>query len=129
MLRPLQMQKSQKIGLAVVFGLVAIDIAFDVTRTVYTVDAYLSNFPDQNAIWAILEPTIAVIVCSLPCYRGLVARKDTPGSTTMVETYPTHASSKLPFSNISSDSGTLRSKSVPSEADGSKRGGDSMDYV
>jgi hypothetical protein len=75
MLRSSIMHTSQKVGLAAVFGLVTIDIIFDILRTVYTASMDLANFPDQNTLWALLEPTIAVIVCALPCYRGFLSRR------------------------------------------------------
>jgi len=73
MLRSMLTRTSQKVGLAFVFGLVGIDIVFDILRTVYTASLDLANFPDKNTLWVILEPTIAVVVCALPCYRGFLS--------------------------------------------------------
>jgi hypothetical protein len=72
MLRTLLMKTSQKIGIYLVFSLVLIIITFDILRTVFTLQMR-PDFQDENAIWAILEPTIAVMVCALPCYRGLLS--------------------------------------------------------
>ncbi|KAF2731921.1 hypothetical protein EJ04DRAFT_514218 [Polyplosphaeria fusca] len=73
MLKPMLMRRSQKIGLAVVFGLVLIITLFDVLRTVYTLSMELMTYQDKILVWTILEPIIAVIVCTLPCYRSLVS--------------------------------------------------------
>lgn len=72
MIRSLHMGFTQKIGLAVVFALVLVIVAMDILRTVYTLAMDLTEGQDANALWGILEPTIAVIVCALPCYRGLL---------------------------------------------------------
>lgn len=81
MLRSLHMARSQKIGLAAIFTIVVIDIVFDILRTVYTASAYLSQFPDANAVWALCEPSVAVMVCALPSYRGLLSRHNRGSST------------------------------------------------
>lgn len=68
------MSTSRKVGLAAIFLLAVVDIIFDITRTIYTVDGgAVTLYP----IWDILEPTIAVIVSSLPTYKALsrVSRK------------------------------------------------------
>lgn len=74
MLGPLRMKKREKIGLAFIFALVLIDVAFDILRVVFTVSSALSRFPDQNVLWNNLDALIAVLVCTLPCYRGLLSR-------------------------------------------------------
>lgn len=71
-LKSLHMSMRQKIGLAFVFALVLIIVAIDILRTVYTLDMDLKQGQDANALWGVLEPTIAVIVCALPCYRGIL---------------------------------------------------------
>jgi len=73
MLKSLHMGIMQKGGLAIVFALVLIIVAMDILRTVYTLAMDLSESQDSNALWGILEPTIAVIVCALPCYRGFLS--------------------------------------------------------
>ncbi|KAF2019510.1 hypothetical protein BU24DRAFT_386445 [Aaosphaeria arxii CBS 175.79] len=72
MLKPMLMPLSQKIGVAFVFSLVFIIIAFDILRTVYTL-RMSPKFQDENAVWALMEPTIAVIVCALPCFGSSLA--------------------------------------------------------
>jgi hypothetical protein len=72
MLKSLHMGIMQKVGLAIVFALVLIIVAMDILRIVYTLAMDLSESQDSNALWGILEPTIAVIVCALPCYRGFL---------------------------------------------------------
>ncbi|KAF2115965.1 hypothetical protein BDV96DRAFT_574883 [Lophiotrema nucula] len=85
MLKPLLMQRSQKLGLALVFRLVTIDMIFDLLRTVYLTIAFLSQYPDRYNIWVILDPTIAVIVCALPCYGSLVGRRKPEGQQCELE--------------------------------------------
>jgi len=69
MLRGLQMSMSRKIGLAAIFLIAITDVAFDIARTVYTVNG---GAVALDTIWDILEPTIAVIVSSLPTYKALL---------------------------------------------------------
>ncbi len=75
MLRKLQMSMSRKLGLAAIFLIAITDVAFDITRTIYTVNG---GAVALDTIWDILEPTIAVIVSSLPTYKALlgIAKKD-----------------------------------------------------
>ncbi|KAL5114927.1 hypothetical protein ACEQ8H_007174 [Pleosporales sp. CAS-2024a] len=72
MLTRLHMGAVHKIGLAAVFALVLVIVAMDILRTVYTLDMDLKQGQDANALWGSLEPTMAVIVCALPCYRGFL---------------------------------------------------------
>ncbi|EDN98989.1 predicted protein [Sclerotinia sclerotiorum 1980 UF-70] len=81
MLRAMKMSRSRKLGLAAIAALVVIDIVFDILRTIYTVGSYESTFPNANAVWALCEPTIAVMVCALPTYRTLLFRKTPEPST------------------------------------------------
>ncbi|KAF2872827.1 hypothetical protein BDV95DRAFT_491140 [Massariosphaeria phaeospora] len=113
MLRGLHMRRSQKLGLAVIFGLVSIDIAFDVLRGVHTAVLDLQRFPEQNVLWTALEPSVAVIVCALPCYRGLF-------STRVQDSQGSHATS-FSFSKIfrTFTHSSQRSDSLPSECGGS----------
>lgn len=69
MLRELQMPTSRKVGLAALFLIAITDVIFDITRTVYTVD---SGFVAYDKVWDILEPSIAVIISSLPTYKALL---------------------------------------------------------
>lgn len=69
MLGKLQISTSRKVGLAGIFLIALIDVIFDITRAVYTVDG---GAVALDTIWDILEPTIAVIVSSLPTYKALL---------------------------------------------------------
>jgi hypothetical protein len=73
-LRPLLMKISQKIELGIIFSLVLVNMALTILRTVYSVDRELEKYPDQNVLWYFLQTTISVIVCALPCYRGMLSR-------------------------------------------------------
>jgi len=75
MLQQMFLRTSQKIQLGVLFGLVGVNIVCNILRTVYTIVRDLVVFPDQNAMWPILQITTAVILCSLPCYGSLLSRK------------------------------------------------------
>jgi hypothetical protein len=83
--RMLTLTLSAKIGLLFIFSLVLIDIAFDVVRTVYSISETLTNETNLKTIWTFLEPTIAVIVCALPCYKGLITRIGSKRSSTVSE--------------------------------------------
>ena len=67
MLRRLQMPISQKLGLAALFLIAITDVIFDITRTAYT-----GGEIAVDAIWDVLEATVAVIVSSLPTYKPLL---------------------------------------------------------
>lgn len=69
MLQGLQMSTGRKVGLAAIFLIAITDVAFDIARTVYTVNG---GAVALDTIWDILEPTIAVIVSSLPTYKALL---------------------------------------------------------
>lgn len=68
------MSMSRKVGLAAIFLIAITDVAFDITRTVYTLNG---GAVAPNTIWDILEPTIAVIVSSLPTYKALLGNTKT----------------------------------------------------
>ena len=63
------MPTSRKVGLAALFMIAITDVIFDIIRTVYTVNG---GTVAPNTIWDIIEPTIAVIVSSLPTYKALL---------------------------------------------------------
>ncbi|KAF2259940.1 hypothetical protein CC78DRAFT_585327 [Lojkania enalia] len=86
MLKGMLMRTSQKVGLALVFSLVLVDIAFDILRTVYTAEMK-PEFLDKDSLWAILEPTIAVIVCALPCYRHYLSWNVSRGFTSFINSF------------------------------------------
>ena len=68
MLKDLRISKAQKIGLATIFLIAFIDILFDILRTIYTVNGGAVGL---DTAFDILEPTIAVIISTLPTYRAL----------------------------------------------------------
>ena len=61
------MQRSQKVGLAFLFSLAGITIAFDILRTVKSLSAN-----GQQELYEILETNISVIAACLPTYRSLL---------------------------------------------------------
>ena len=63
------MPTSRKVGLAALFLIAITDVIFDITRTVYTVN---EGAVALDTIWDILEPTIAIIISSLPTYKALL---------------------------------------------------------
>ncbi|KAF7933280.1 hypothetical protein BELL_0342g00090 [Botrytis elliptica] len=101
MLRAMHMPTSRKLGVAAIAGLVIIDILFDVLRTIYTVGSYTSSFPNANAVWALCEPTIAVMVCALPPYRTLLFRKKIDPSTSYQGMHGTRSTRKTKSGNTS----------------------------
>ena len=68
MLPRLQMPMGRKLGLAALFLIAISDVIFDIIRTVST-GGEGNNY---YTIWDILEPTIAVILSSLPTYKALL---------------------------------------------------------
>lgn len=83
MLRPLHMRWSQKAGLGLIFGLVFINIVLEVLRTVLTIVVDFENFRGYGVVCFILQATLAVITCALPCYRGLVIKKSRASNWTL----------------------------------------------
>ena len=69
MLQGLQMSTSRKVGLAVLFSIAISDVIFDITRTIYSVKGGAFAL---DTVWDILEPTVAVIVSTLPSYKALL---------------------------------------------------------
>ena len=80
MIRHTGLNTAKKIGLALIFGLVLINIIFDVLRTAFTVNRELLRFPFENNTWCHLQITTAVIVCALPCYGALLPHRKRPSS-------------------------------------------------
>ncbi|MCJ1286824.1 hypothetical protein MMC26_006170 [Xylographa opegraphella] len=68
MLKGLRISRAQKIGLAAIFLIAFIDILFDILRTIYTVNGAAVGL---DTTFDILEPSIAVIISTLPTYRAL----------------------------------------------------------
>ncbi|KAF2873032.1 hypothetical protein BDV95DRAFT_365353 [Massariosphaeria phaeospora] len=74
--RLLKLGFREKVALIFVFGLVLIDVAFDVVRTTYSLSPDLSVGTNLSVLWTYMEPTVAVIVCALPHYKALISRKN-----------------------------------------------------
>jgi hypothetical protein len=106
MLKSMLMSRRQKTGLGIVFALVLVTIAFDILRTVFTLKMR-TDFQDENAVWALMEPTVAVIICALPVYRGLLSWdvSKSPFRSLL-------SSFSRSFSNISGEKGSMRSDSL-----------------
>ncbi|MCJ1383475.1 hypothetical protein MMC17_006589 [Xylographa soralifera] len=100
MLRGLRISRAQKIGLAAIFLIAFIDILFDILRTIYTVNGGAVGL---DTTFDILEPSIAVIISTLPTYRALfmTRRRTETGSS---------------FSNIKSSNISSNTKSARREA-------------
>lgn len=91
MIRKLRMRLQEKIVLALVFGLVLVDISFATLSFVYFMASLESEALETklwNALWANLDPIVAVLVCTLPCYRSVVSPKRTqPISDNAISSY------------------------------------------
>jgi hypothetical protein len=61
-----------KISVGLIFGLVLINIVFELLRTLYALNGDAAKYPDQYDMWCALQITSAVIVCALPCFGGLL---------------------------------------------------------
>lgn len=70
MLKGSLMRTSQKLELAFVFSLVLLTISFTIVRTVFAMQSQSST--QDHVVFGIMEPQVAVIVCALPCYRGIL---------------------------------------------------------
>lgn len=92
MLRPLLMKTSQKIELGIIFCLVVVNMVLTILRTVYSIALDLQKFPDQNVLWCFLQVTMSVIVCTLPCYRGILSRKKREGSLRQMDRFASGSS-------------------------------------
>ena len=76
-LKGLQMQTRQKLGLASVFCLAILVVIFDILRTVFSArSARGGAVGASTALWDILEITVAVIVSCLPTYRTIITQKN-----------------------------------------------------
>jgi hypothetical protein len=85
MLKKMQMSLFHKLGLAAIFLLATIDIVFDILRTYHTIGGTTS----LSVLWDILEPTIAVVVSTMPTYRALYTSVKREYS----KSYPAHYNS------------------------------------
>jgi hypothetical protein len=72
MLRKLKMRLSEKIGLCFVFAIVLVDVLFAVLRVVFTLESVYSTAADKNTLWTTLDPIMAVLICTMPCYRHVL---------------------------------------------------------
>ena len=71
-LKGLQMQMSQKIGLASIFSLATIVVLFDLLRIVYSVEGARGGAGGvSTSLWVILEAIVAVTISCLPVYRTI----------------------------------------------------------
>jgi hypothetical protein len=75
MLSRMFIRRTQKIQLSILFGLVSLNLATNILRTLYTINRDLQRYPNLNAVWANLQITTAVMLCALPCYGSLFSRK------------------------------------------------------
>ena len=75
-LKGLQMQISQKLGLATVFCLAILIVIFDILRTIFSAKSARGGAVGAStALWDILEITIAVMVSCLPTYRTIFTQR------------------------------------------------------
>lgn len=79
--RLLSLHGSAKVGVVFIFSLSIIDISFDIVRTVHSLSEDLSYNTNLLAVWTFLEPTIAIMICALPCYKGVLSRSRSKSST------------------------------------------------
>jgi len=105
MIRNLQMRTREKIGLGVIFALVLINVAFAVLRVVFTTQSVFRKDSDMNTLWTSLDPIVAVLVCTLPCYRNLIL-----ASRTASVTRTTSSFSSSQFGSMFKKSSSSRSK-------------------
>ena len=73
-IRKLQMTLSKKLGLVAIFSVALVTVAFDILRTVKSLDQGAFS---ASSLYTSLEVTFAIIVSCLPVYRALLrtARK------------------------------------------------------
>ena len=78
MLISMKLSVLQKLGVASIFGIVLVDLVFDILRTIVTVDT-ISGSPNlsQTIAFTLCEPSVAVIICALPIYQALLPKHST----------------------------------------------------
>jgi hypothetical protein len=106
MLHDLHITTGKKLGVAAIAALVVIDILFDILRTIYTIGSYAANFPNANAVWALCEPTIAVMICALPTYRSVLPNHRPAPSSTYQNLRGTHTTRQTESQKSQTHSGT-----------------------
>lgn len=76
--RKLSMPLSRKVNVAAIFAIGIIDTMIGIARNVATVLTHIGTSTDAaidvDNICGVVEPALAVIVCSLPAYKALVFR-------------------------------------------------------
>lgn len=70
----LQMSRAHKVGMAAVFAVVVTDIVMGIIRNISVLYFYQGDYADVQVVMTVFEPGLAVIVCALPAYRGLLSR-------------------------------------------------------
>ena len=68
----LQMSKIQKLSVAGVFAIVAIDILVEVAQCIGAFLASFDTYAEVENLMGIIRPGLTVIACSLPAYRALM---------------------------------------------------------
>ena len=76
----MRLSRAKKISVAAVFGLIIIDIISGIVRNVSIICMFYENTDVSTAVdlaiyGEVIEPCMAVIVCSLPVYRVLIPSK------------------------------------------------------
>ena len=73
MLIKLNLSIHQRLALAGIFGIVLIDILFDILRTIFSVQQFYDpSVAPLSVVFNLCEPAVAVVVCALPSYRSLL---------------------------------------------------------
>lgn len=100
MLKALQMRLTMKIALTGVFCVTFVTIAFDILRTIQTINN--SGAAGETPLWTNLESAVTVIVSCLPSYASLFSPK------AKLKANKTHG----PYNNLKNDSNSARNKNV-----------------
>lgn len=95
MLKRMHMSTQKTLGVAICFGLVIINVVFEILRTVNTLSEDREKFPDGNVSWCFLQISTAVIICALPCYGGLFSRKKKSGTPILITVHSESSGSPI----------------------------------
>ena len=97
MLRRLQIELVQKLGLGIIFSVVLVTIALDILRTYETYAGGAFGVFPSDALCTLLEVGFAVIVGCVPTYRALFGMKKRKTSSTsrLAPTSKTNASRQI----------------------------------
>ena len=77
-IKKMQISRAQKFSVAGIFAIVIIDIGFGILRNSFSLCNDLGSSPGKDtcyfwdSVFAICEPTVAVLVCALSAYRALL---------------------------------------------------------